>query len=230
MSNLGSIALGSIDDLAYMHTGQATGDDGFMQTAATGAWMGGAALSFLGGRRYMAPFSTAGRGLLRGMARRWGNPGQGGARGLAGRFARGRLEAQVRTQFESRVIGAGVGAFQRRIGSSGLRAAVTGGFAAAAREAGGVRAAVGVGMVRAGGALLTASNIAFMAPLALEAGRAVGSGLAYLGQDRSRLDFGSNVFDTQQAYTQRQAGLQAIHNSQLNTRSFFGREAEQFHQ
>lgn len=84
-------------------------------------------------------------------------------------------------------------------------------------------------IARLGGALATAGNIAFAVPLALSAGKFVGSGLAYLGEDRSRLDFGSTLVDTEQAATQRQAGLQAIHNNQLNTRSFFGREASYFH-
>lgn len=82
---------------------------------------------------------------------------------------------------------------------------------------------------KVGGALLTAGNVAFLAPLALDLGRAAGAGLSYLGEDRGRLDFGSTMIDTEQAYTQRQAALMAIHNSQLNTRSFFGREAQAFH-
>jgi hypothetical protein len=82
---------------------------------------------------------------------------------------------------------------------------------------------------RAGTALITASNVAFLAPLALDLGRGLASGLAYLGADRSRLDFGSSLIDTQQAWTQRQAGLMAIHNSQLQTRSMFMREAEAYH-
>jgi hypothetical protein len=51
-----------------------------------------------------------------------------------------------------------------------------------------------------------------------------------MGKDYSRMEFGTNVYDTQEAQTQRQAALAAIHNSQLQTRSMFMREAQAFHQ
>lgn len=83
---------------------------------------------------------------------------------------------------------------------------------------------------RAGSLLVSAGNIAFLAPLALEGGRAIASGLATLGADYSKPEYGTPMIQTEQAYTQRQAALQAIHNSQLQTRSFFMREAQAFHQ
>ena len=46
---------------------------------------------------------------------------------------------------------------------------------------------------------------------------------------RRTLETGSNYVDTQEAYTQRQAALQAIHNSQLTTRAVIGNEAAMMH-
>jgi len=77
--------------------------------------------------------------------------------------------------------------------------------------------------------MVSLGNAAFLAPLVYEGGKAIASGLSMIGGDYSKPDYSTAIMDTQQAATQRQAGLAAIHNSQLQTRSFFGREALAFH-
>lgn len=149
---------------------------------------------------------TAGPRLPRGLApgRRW--------LGLRARD----LGAEYGKKIEGRIWKSAIS----RSGRRGLR-----GFASAFSGTVGRGAAVAM----AGRGLLLSGNIAFLAPLALDLGRAAGAGLAHLGVDRGRLDFGSTMIDTEQAQTQRQAGLMAIHDSQLQTRSWFMREAEAFH-
>ena len=44
-----------------------------------------------------------------------------------------------------------------------------------------------------------------------------------------RPEYSTPFYESQQSYTMRQAGLQAIHNSQYGRGSYFGREAELFH-
>lgn len=121
------------------------------------------------------------------------------------------------------------GAFTQPISRWGARGVfgARGAFASAARAMG---PNAGMIMLGAGGAAVAnLATAAFVVPLALEAGSAVAGAAMELGRDYSRPDFGSPFFDTQQAFTQRQAALAAIHNSQLQTRSFFGREAQAFH-
>lgn len=52
---------------------------------------------------------------------------------------------------------------------------------------------------------------------------------ASINQSRGyQANFGGNYVDTQQAYTMRQRGLQAIQNSNMNVRSTLGSEARQY--
>lgn len=90
-------------------------------------------------------------------------------------------------------------------------------------------APLGVVASRALGVLGAVSRAYWVGSTVAEFGSGVAHGIAYLGKDRSMPNFGTPFMDTQQAYTTRQAGIAAIHNSQLNTRSFFGREASAFH-
>lgn len=84
-----------------------------------------------------------------------------------------------------------------------------------------------VGVSRAAGIVGT---LAWTVPLIQGLTRgAVDLGMS-LGRDYSRPEWGGSVVNTQEAMTQRQAGLAAIHNSQLQTRSMFAREAAAFHQ
>ena len=83
---------------------------------------------------------------------------------------------------------------------------------------------------RAGRILSAVGRATWVVPLAMDIGEMVAGGLSALGQDYSRPEYGGTFIDTEQAYTQRQAGIAAIHNSQLATRSMFAREAAAFHQ
>lgn len=94
----------------------------------------------------------------------------------------------------------------------------------------GPTAARGAMLMKVGSVLSTAANIYQLGSLALFAGSAAGSLLTGLAKDYSRPEYGTRFLDTEQAFTQRQAGLAAIHNSQLQTRSLFGREASAYHQ
>jgi hypothetical protein len=206
------MAASSVDDVANLAVGAAGGFGlgNFMGFVAP--WAGMEIKNWVSRKHFLA------NPVTRSTASGWG--------GLPYRYTgygKSLMEISAFNRWEAGQVRAGIGAFKSAFKTGGWRG--IGGAIETGLSTTGKAALIS----KAGGLLTAVGNIAWLAPLALDAGRAVGSGLAALGKDRSKLDFGTPFIDTEQAYTQRQAGLMAIHNSQLQTRSFFGREAEYMH-
>jgi len=62
-------------------------------------------------------------------------------------------------------------------------------------------------------------------------GKGIGGAISNVGQTylSGRPEYSVPFYDSEQAYTMRQAGLQAIHGSQMGRGQWFGREAELMH-
>ena len=94
--------------------------------------------------------------------------------------------------------------------------------------AGGKKRLLGLTAGRVAGKALLAGNIFMAAEIAIGVPVAIGKAMAASGQKRL-LSATPQFHDLQEAYTERQRGIQALHNSSQNARSVLGREASLMH-
>ena len=80
-----------------------------------------------------------------------------------------------------------------------------------------------------GAAIMTAKMVGDVLPAMSGAIGSAGRNQAARQSRAYKANFGGNFQDSQNAYTMRQRGVQAIQNNQMNVRSVLGSEARTFH-
>lgn len=92
------------------------------------------------------------------------------------------------------------------------------------------KSAIKMGSAQVLGSALRMVNIYWMAPMLYGMTYHGFKGIQRLGYQLQKPNFGANMTLSTQAFTDRQRGIQAMHNSEFNGRSAIGKEAGLYHQ
>lgn len=137
------------------------------------------------------------------------------------------LKPRAFDEYASRTYGRyAAGVAKRNMGAATAEAVLEkGAYKSALRKS-----AIKLGSASALGSALNMVNIYWMAPMLYGAAYHGFKGIQRLGYQLERPNLGSNMTLSTAAFTDRQRGIQAMHNSEFNGRSSMGREAFLYHQ